>query len=296
LWFQSRTRSRATVPLKLVAYVASAAAKVLLILLDGPLWAFAAALLADTAFAAIALARAYRREPTPGRWRWDAATARAMLRESWPLMLAGLSVTVYMRIDQLILAALTNERELGLYSAIIPFSQAWYMIPMTLCASALPRISVLQLENPSLYRHRLQQLYSLMAWSGIGAAVVTALFAPWLVGTLLGATYEDAVEVLRWHAMCNIFVFLGVAQSVAIVSDRTPRLSLLKTFAGAAASVVLNLLLVPRWGVVGAAWAAIGAQFCAAILSNAFVAPGTLAMQVRAFWPFSSGRTWTSSR
>jgi O-antigen/teichoic acid export membrane protein len=291
LWFQARTRSRVTVPYKLAAYIASAGIKVALILLDAPLWMFAAALLCDVVFAAAALARAYRREPTAGRWRRDSRMAVVMLRESWPLMLAGLSVMIYMRIDQLILGALTSERELGLYSAVIPFSQVWHMVPMTLCASLLPRISVLRQDHPALYRLRLQQLYSLMAWGGIAAAVTTSLLSSWLVAVLLGPVYADAAAILRWHSLSNVFVFLGVAQSVAIISDRTPHLSLLKTVAGAAASVALNLALVPRHGAVGAAWAAVGAYFCASMLTNAVFAPASLAMQIKAFWPYHAQRS-----
>jgi O-antigen/teichoic acid export membrane protein len=60
---------------------------------------------------------------------------------------------------------------------------------------------------------------------------------------------------------------------------------------GAIASVALNLLLVPRWGAVGAAWSAVGAFGAAAVLTNAFVAPKALSMQLRAFWPFHAQRT-----
>lgn len=291
LWFQSCSRSKATVVAKVFAYLASSLVKVSLILAQAPLWAFAAALSCDIALAAIALAWTYHRDPVPGRWKWDRGLALGMLRESWPLMLAGLSVVVYMRIDQLILRAMTNEHELGLYSAILPFSQAWHMVPMTVCASVLPRLAALKQQHPAMYRQRLQQLFSLMAWSGVCVAAVTALLAHWLVSLLLGPAYAEATTVLRWHAMSNVFVFLGVAQSVAIVSDRTPHLSLVKTLCGAAASVALNIALVPRWGATGAAWAAIGAYFCAAVLTNIVLAPASLSMQIKAFWPFHAQRT-----
>lgn len=288
LWFQSQTRSRLAIAAKVPAYTTASLVKVALILADAPLWAFAAALLCDTVFAAAAMAWVYRLSPAGTPWRWDRTRALRMLRESWPFMIAGLSVVVYMRIDQLVLRALADERELGLYSAILPLSQAWHMVPMTICASVLPRLSVLKASNAALYAIRMRQLFSLMAWAGIAAAAITAVCAPWVVAMLLGSAYAEAALVLRWHGITNVFVFLGVAQSVAIVSDRTPYMALYRTLFGAAVSLTMNLVLVPRWGATGAAWAAVASYFAAAVLSNLFLAPLYLKMQLRALWPFNA--------
>ena len=291
LWFQSQMRSKLTVRSRAVAYCAASVAKVGLILADAPLWAFAAALLADTLLASVALALTYRRAPLAEHWQWDADAARVLLKESWPFMLAGLSVAAYMRVDQLLLRELSDERQLGLYSAILPLSQALHMLPMIVCSSLFPRMATLRRDDPQAYAHRMLQLFTLMAWSGMAVGVAIALCAPWLVAVLLGPGFSEAVPVLRWHALTNVFVFLGVAQSVMIVVDRVSHISLIKTLSGAVASVILNLLLVPRWGALGAAWAAIGAFGAAAVLTNAFVAPRALSMQLKAFWPFHAQRT-----
>ena len=79
-------------------------------------------------------------------------------------MVSAVSIGIYMRIDQIMLRELADERQLGLYSAVMPFSQAWHMIPMTLCASLLPKLAQLQRPDPEHYRVRLQQLFTLMAW------------------------------------------------------------------------------------------------------------------------------------
>ena len=286
LWFQSQSRSRVTVAAKALAYLSVSALKVALILLHAPVWSFAVAASVEMALIAGALAVAYGRStPRPTRWGWDRALAIELLRESWPLMLSALSVGIYMRIDQVVLRALAGERELGLYSAVLPFSQVWHMVPMTLCASLLPQLSRLSAQAPDEYRRRLQQLFSLMAWTSMAVAGVTALCAPWLVALLLGPRYADSVGILRWHVITNIFVFLGVAQSVSIVSERIPRVMLMKTVLGAIVSLVANLTLVPHWGATGAAWSAILSQAFSAVLSNAVVAPRTFYMQLKAFRP-----------
>jgi O-antigen/teichoic acid export membrane protein len=290
LWFQSQGRSKLTVASRAVAYCSASLVKIGLILSDMPLWTFALALLGDTLLASIALALVYRLLPCAERWRWDADVARSLLRESWPFMLAGVSVAVYMRVDQVLLRELSDDRQLGLYSAILPLSQALHMVPMTVCMSLFPRMAMLRQTQPQAYARRSLQLFTLMAWSGLGVSIAISVCAPWLVSILLGAGFADAAPVLRWHALTNVFVFLGVAQSVMIVNDRQSHISLIKTLCGGAVSVALNLVLVPKWGAIGAAWSAVGSYFAAAVLTNVFVARHAFSMQVRAFWPFHAQR------
>lgn len=285
LWLQSQSRSRISVPLRFAAYLAVAALRVALILADAPLWAFAAAVLADAALVAVAMVWAHRRWPSPTAWTWDAATARRLWRESWPLMLSAVSIGIYMRIDQVMLRQLAGERELGLFSAVLPFSQSWQIIPMSLSASLLPRLTQLKAEDPVRYRTMLQNTYTAFAWAGLLVAVATAVCAPWLVAVLLGPAYAEAVPILRIHVFANPFVFLGVAQGLAIVVESTPRLALAKTIIGAGVSLGANALLIPRWGALGTAMAAVLAQFVSVMLSNAVLAPAALRMQWRALVP-----------
>ena len=286
LWLQSQSKSRISIPFRLTAYCAAALVKVSLIVAGAPLWVFAVSALADAALVAAALALAYTRQPSPTGWHWDRSRAMRLVRESWPLMLSAVSIGIYMRIDQIMLRELADERQLGLYSAVMPFSQAWHMVPMTLCASLLPKLAQLQRADPEHYRVRLQQLFTLMAWAGAAAAGLTALCAPWVVGLMLGPQFEDAIPVLQWHVLTNVFIFLGVAQSLTIVNDRSPRVALYKALVGAAVCLGANYLLIPHWGAIGSAWAAAAAQFFSVILSNLLVAPNTFHMQIKAFFPF----------
>jgi O-antigen/teichoic acid export membrane protein len=155
LWFQSQSRSRLTVGPRVTAYVVVAALKLVLVFTQAPLWAFAAAVPCEAALVALALRLAYRRNACTGKWAWSGELARRMLRESWPLLLSALSVMIYMRIDQVMLSELAGDTALGLYSVILPFSQAWHIVPMTLCASALPRLAQLRELDEAAYWRRL---------------------------------------------------------------------------------------------------------------------------------------------
>jgi O-antigen/teichoic acid export membrane protein len=285
LWFQSQTQSRRSVLAKLPAYLLSNAARIALVLAEAPLWAFAAVQVLDTGLAALFLSGAYRRFRAAGTWAWDSALARSLLQQCWPFMLSALAVIVYMRIDQIMLREMVGEHEVGIYSAALPFSQAWHFIPITICASLLPTLSRNHADDRALFFLRLQRLFTAFAWAAIALAAALALTANWLVTLLLGPAYEESARVLALHVVTNVFLFLGVAQGQWILNERRSQVALIKNVAGALANVLANLVLIPRYGAMGAALAAVIAQAVSSVFSNWILAPEIFSMQMHAIFP-----------
>jgi O-antigen/teichoic acid export membrane protein len=279
LWFQSQTQSKRTVGAKGVSYLVASALKVALILWQAPLVAFAWVVLAEAALSALALAAVYRKYPTPARWRWSTGRARELLREAWPLLLASLAVVLYMRVDQIMLRELVDERELGVYSAAWSLSTLWYFVPLAIYSSSAPAFSRLKMQSEKAYLDALGQLFTLMWGLSLAVSIAMAFSAGILIDLLYGTAYRDAAPVLALHVFSNIPVALGVAQSLWITNERRPQFALYRTMFGLLINVGLNLLLIPRYGAMGAAMATLVAQFSAAVLFNAFGARRVLALQ-----------------
>jgi PST family polysaccharide transporter len=100
------------------------------------------------------------------------------------------------------------------------------------------------------------------------AAVGLSMGSSLLITKLYGPAYTEAVPVLVIHAWAGLFVGLGVASSSWFITNNLNRYGLYQALAGAIISIVLNVLLIPTWGVVGAACAAIGSQAVSAVLMN----------------------------
>lgn len=279
LWFQSQSQSRRTVVAKLLAYLISNGVKVGLILAQAPLLAFAAVMALDALLAATGLAVAYKSFPTAGRWQAVTDTAKAMLLESWPYMLSGVSIMIYMRIDQIMLKNMLGARELGIYAAAIPLSQVWYVIPMTLATSLGPYIAKKKLEGFSQYQNALLKTFRFFGVAAVIVSIGTALVASLIISFLYGEKYSEAVPVLAIHAFTNIFVFQGVAQSLWILNERLGIYATYKTIAGALFAIMANYLLIPIYGIAGAAISANISFAVSAVLSNIIIAPNILKMQ-----------------
>jgi O-antigen/teichoic acid export membrane protein len=285
LWFQSQVQSRLSVFSKAIGYCGASLIKVILILCAAPLWMFAAAFFADMLLAALALCAVYKKCPVGNKWAWDGRFALSMLREAWPVLISAIALACFARVDQVLLKYLASEQDLGLYSAVLPFSLAWQMLPMTVYSSLLPRMLSLRQQDQEAYRRNLQRIFVLMVWGGAASALLTALLSNWIVALLLGDGYQAAAGILAIYSFSNIFLFVGIAHSISILAEKTPNIALFKTLTGLVVSVLLNSLAIPLWGGVGAAWVAVLAGLCSMVLLNALIDRPVFVMQVRAIFP-----------
>jgi PST family polysaccharide transporter len=266
-WFQSQVKSKYTVYAKNTAFVLVTFLKIVLILLQAPLIAFAWALLGDIALGALGLTIAYRRNGYFLRaWRGSLTWAKRLLRDSWPLIFAGAAVAIYMRIDQIMLGQMIGNESVGIYSAAVRVSEIWYFIPGIVVSSLYPSIVKARQHDREIYYKKIQQLYTILIWTAIICAFLIAAFSTRVIVLLYGARFADAGPILSIHIWTAIFVFYGVAKAIFIQCENMQLFFFICTFSGALANVLLNLVLIKWWGGVGAAWATLIAQIISALV------------------------------
>ncbi|HET60219.1 MAG TPA: flippase [Chloroflexi bacterium] len=268
-WFQSQIQSKYVVWSQNIALVLIASIKLALILVEAPLIAFAWVVLAQVVFLTAAAAVFYHISgQTVKVWRASVHYAKHLLKDSWPLIISGLSVAIYMRIGQLMVGYMMGDEDLGIYSTAVTLSELWYFIPMAVATSVFPNIvRSRESQTEQGYRKRLQTFYDVMAGIAYIIMIPCALFASPLITLLYGPEYVDAGPILTVHIWAFIFVSLGVARGKWLIAENMTRFSMFATILGAIASIGLNCLLIPRYGGLGAAWATLASQAIAAYFS-----------------------------
>ena len=270
-WFESQVLSKYTVWVQNGSFLAFAAVKVALILGNAPLLAFAWATMAEAALAALLLLAMLGVQGLGLRkLKVSLARAKVLLADSWPLMLSGLAVALYMKIDQIMLGQMLGDEAVGTYSAATRVSEVWYFIPMMIVASVSPAILEAKKQSEALYQQRLQRLYDLMVWLAVAVALPITFLAGPLVNLLYGAAFSEAGTVLAIHIWASVFVFLAVASGPWFVAENRQILSFQRTLLGAVINVALNYLLIPIYGATGAAYATVLAQASVGLLFDIF--------------------------
>ncbi len=271
LWFQSQVLSKYTVLARNVGFLFITLLQVILITAQAPLITFAWAKLGEIGLGALALVIAYKvKGYSIWLWRWSFPTAKTMLKKSYPLILSGLTIMIYMRIDQIMLGQMIGNRAVGIYSAATRISEAWYFIPVTISSSVTPSIFAAKQVSEALYYRRIGQLLRLLVFVSFVVAIPMTFLSGTLIITLFGNDYAEAGKVLAIHIWASLFVFMGVATSSWFVAEDLTHLSLSRTLFGAIINIVLNFFLIPVYGGIGAAIATVISQAFASFISHAF--------------------------
>ncbi|MDH2378024.1 flippase [Providencia rettgeri] len=281
LWFQSQSQNRRTVIVKLTAYIISNGIKIVLILSNASILAFSAVITFETSAIACGLFYAYRKFPCSNLWNRTKQRAITLLHESWPFMISGLSIVLYMRVDQLMIKNYLGDAELGIYAAVLPLATLWQFLPMTLSVSLAPMLAQSKAQGDDHFYKTLGYIFRVFAILGWLICIPISMLSYFIVNILFGEIYIAGASVLSIIVFTNLFINMGVAQSLWIVNERKSKLSLYKTLMGAVVCVTANIILIPYYGIVGAAISAVLAQAVSAILSNLVLSRKIFSMQLR---------------
>ncbi len=254
-WFRSQVQSKFSVIAKNSAFLLATGFKVLLILLQAPLLAFASAMLLESIGGAIALLMVYHFQECSFSLAWNSSLAKRMLKESWPLILSGLSVVIYLKIDIIMLKEILGEKETGLYAAATKLSEIWYFIPTAIAASVAPSIYAAKKDNAYVYTQKNEKLIILLIRLAIMIAIPISVLSPLIVEVIYGNEYIESASILSVHIWAILFVSMGVSSSIWLLAENLTSISFLRTFMGAVTNIIFNWILIPRYSGLGAAFA-----------------------------------------
>lgn len=269
-FFQSKVASRLVSIAKLIQLFISSVLKIYFVLIGADLFWFVVIVLVDQVTLALTLVLVFHKQRIGSflnHFRLN--VAKQFLLDSWPLVFSGLVVMIYMRIDQIMIKEMLGVKELGIFTAAVRLSEVWYFVPMIITQSFFPAILNAYKSSEALYYLRLQRLYTSLVWLAIVFALVISYASEWLVVVLYGEAFKEAAQVLTIHAWTGVFVSLGVASGSWYISENLQRYAFLRTLLGAIVNVLLNFILIPRYGVIGAALATVVAQSMAALFFDA---------------------------
>ena len=269
-YFQAKVLSKYTAWSNSFALFLSSIVKIVLIVLDAPLLWFAVMFAFEAALLSLGLVFFYFKKVSDFRFQWDWGVARDLLTDSWPLILSSIVVSIYMRIDQLMLQAILGPASVGQYSAALKLSEIWYFVPIVIVNTLFPAIVTSKELGKKIYFDRLRKLYSLLVWMAIAIALPVSFLSPYIIDLLYGSSYDDAIIVLQVHIWGAVFVFLGVAFNSYLTAENMTRRAFTRTAVGAIVNIALNWLLIPKYGVQGSAIATLIGQFVANLAYDLF--------------------------
>lgn len=270
LYFQSRLESKFTVLSQSTAFILSSATKVILILVGAKLIAFIWVSTIEVLLASVFLVLNYRyKRHTCLIWRPRLNAIQKMVKLSWPLIVASLANMIYLRVDQVMLGQMKGEVQVGLYSVAVRLCESWYFIIGIIEASFFPMIIEAKSISEDVYYDTLQKLICLCVSLSLCFILFMNLFAVSIVTVIFGAGYRDAASALRILSWTGVVISFGSIWGQWIIVENMQKWSMYCIGLAAVINVALNAVLIPRYGLNGAAFATAVANVAALVILGA---------------------------
>jgi len=269
--FQSQVRAKISSICKSLSLLVISLLKIYLIFIDADLFSFVLVSLLEyvilAVFLMVAMGKSYNLEFLK---EFNRELATQMLKSAWPMVLTAVAMLVYMRIDQIMIRKMLGLEEVGIYSAAVKIYEAWIVLPYVITISLLPAIINLKKNNTDTYHVRMTQIFRLVIWMSIAAALITTLISEPLMVASFGPEYSESAGTLQIVMWTAVFTAMGSASARYFSAEHMEKKIALRTGLAATLNVLLNLILIPAYGINGAAAATLFCTFFANYLMDWF--------------------------
>jgi len=273
-YFTSIVMNEYVVKTEIARTLFSALLKLSLLFLKANLLYFILVLTFD--FALLAFGYTYSHRKLVGgikQWRFDIKVAKQLLKYSFPLLFSGSAIILYQKVDQILIRNMMDNVSLGYFSVAVRLTEFTLFVPMIISQTIGPVLVKLKQENPQKYLKRRQSFVTLLFWISLFLTVGMILFSKMLVLMLYGQEYEPAINVLRVLAIKITFLGLFNCGTQLIIIENLQKYAVLRNLFGLVVSLGLNFLLIPYFGIMGAAVSTVIAIVFSSYIAHGLIKP-----------------------
>ncbi len=189
------------------------------------------------------------------KWNFKLSIAKEIIKASLPLMFSSIFILIYSRVDQVLLKNYINAEAVGLYSAAVTLSEAWYFIPAIIVSTLFPSILNAQMTDTYIYTKRVLKLTGFLILTSSIIAIIGSIYAKPILHLVFGVNFIAGYQVLQLYIWSGVGISLGMVIMQYLVAEKLSSIILYMSIIGMVLNVVLNILLIPEYGINGSAFA-----------------------------------------
>lgn len=180
---------------------------------------------------------------------------------TWPFGLASLFHLIYFQSDIVLIKYLTGSSEAGIYAVAFTIITATLLLPSVIYQKfLLPKLHRWSSQNRELFYNVYKKGNLLMLAIGIIVMIGILIASDWFIYNLFGSKYEQSISLLKVLSINIPILFIASSVGAVLVTQEHMKLKVKIMGAVALMNVVLNMLIIPKFGALGAA--------CTTIISN----------------------------
>lgn len=191
----------------------------------------------------------------------DLSLIKQLLKEAIPIAVASVFTVIYFRTDILMISFLRGDAEVGFYSAAYRLTDALVFLPTVFTTSTFPLMSKYFKDSFDSFSFAYAKTFKYLFAAGLMIAVVVTFASDKIIDIVYGSEYQNSVVALQILIWATAIMFINVLISSTCISSGNQQIISKTAILAAILNVILNLILIPSIGYIGAAIATVFAAF-----------------------------------
>jgi len=192
--------------------------------------------------------------------------SRQLLIESFPMAMTSTFIVIYYKIDTVMLSYMRNDAEVGLYMAASTLAFAMVFISSNFQQAIFPILSKLYVDAKNKMQSVYRQSFKYLCMLGLPIASGLCVVAPRIIILVYGEPYLGAVLAMQILCCAMLLMFVNGLMGYALITVNGQVIFMKIVAVGASLNIFLNMVLIPRYGIAGAAFATVVAEANANII------------------------------
>ena len=271
-WFQAHLLSKYASLTILLAYIVVSVYKLWLLITGKNVYWFSVSNSLDYLLIAAALLIIYKKlGGLPLAFSFT--RGRDMLKKSVHYIIADLMVMVFAHTDKVMLKMMIGDAVTGYYSAAVACTTMTNFVFVAIMDSARPTILKSIQKSKEEFEKNYTLLNSIVIYLALLQSVAVTVLAGWMVRLFYGNSYTASVPILRLAVWYTTFSYIGSTRYIWVLAKNQQHLLWKVNLSGALLNVVLNTVLIPYFGAMGAAVASLLTQIFTNVVIGFIIRP-----------------------
>lgn len=182
---------------------------------------------------------------------------KRLISRGWPMLISGLAYLGYFYVDQLIILFFYGPADVGQYAAPVRIAQQLFILPVLLVSAYFPLLTYINTRSNEEFTALFETLLAVMIVFSVIVISAISIGGNRVVGALLGSEFERSRDVFSIYMIGLLFITINVLCGRWYVMQGLQGLASRRQVMALVVNVILNLLLIPSFGIIGAAWASV---------------------------------------
>ncbi len=201
------------------------------------------------------------------KFSFNSSTVKWIIKESWPMALSAIFITVYFKIDTIMLSLMKGDEAVGYYNAAYAIMSNLIFIPGAYATSIFPIISSNFKSSPDSLAKIFKRSFKYLSTLALPIVLGGFILAKEIILLIYGEEYLPSVQAFQILIFAVGIIFISQLVSSNITAINKQKINMWLTLINVFLNITLNFLLIPLWSFIGASIATVATEGTGALMA-----------------------------